>query len=157
MSVLGDILVSIFPHFAAFGLNTETYSVFDPNVGKCGKNADQNNSEYGHFLRSDFNCILPVFYNCVNYKEIIIDNNDNNNNKKVSDVGVSLGLFEVFQNFFFSVWVFLHLKSTNRSASEKREVNFNSSLPLSPASRTLRHYPVDYCRELPLCIASDRT
>ena len=27
-------------------------SVFSPNAGKCGKNADQNNSEYGHFLRS---------------------------------------------------------------------------------------------------------
>ena len=26
-------------------------SVFSPNAGKCGKNADQNNSEYGHFLR----------------------------------------------------------------------------------------------------------
>ena len=106
--------------------------------------------------------ILIVFYQYFTIvsiidKEIIIDNNDNNNNKKVSDVGVSLGLFEVFQNFFFSVWVFLHLKSTNRSASEKREVNFNSSLPLSPASRTLRYYPVDYCRELPLRIASDRT
>ena len=105
--------------------------------------------------------ILIVFYQYFTIvsiidKEIIIDNNDNNN-KKVSDVGVSLGLFEVFQNFFFSVWVFLHLKSTNRSASEKREVNFNSSLPLSPASRTLRYYPVDYCRELPLRIASDRT
>ena len=26
--------------------------VFSPNAGKCGKNADQNNSESGHFLRS---------------------------------------------------------------------------------------------------------
>ena len=31
---------------------TAYYSVFRPNAGKCGKNADQNNSEYGHFLRS---------------------------------------------------------------------------------------------------------
>ena len=30
----------------------EYLSVFSLNVGKCGKNADQNNSEYGHFLRS---------------------------------------------------------------------------------------------------------
>ena len=48
---------AFFPHFPAFGLNTkrrdtEYLSVFSPNVGKCGKNADQNNSEYGHFLRS---------------------------------------------------------------------------------------------------------
>ena len=47
-----------FPHFPAFGLNTERFSdtpyvsVFSPNAGKCGKNADQNNSEDGHFLRS---------------------------------------------------------------------------------------------------------
>ena len=28
-------------------------SIFSPNAGKCGKNADQNNSEYGHILCSD--------------------------------------------------------------------------------------------------------
>ena len=26
--------------------------MFSPKEGKCGKNADENNSEYGHFLRS---------------------------------------------------------------------------------------------------------
>ena len=31
---------------------TEYLSVFSPNAGKCGKNLDQNNTEYGHFLRS---------------------------------------------------------------------------------------------------------
>ena len=36
-----------FPHFSAFGL-----FIFSPNAGKCRKNADQNNSKYGHFLRS---------------------------------------------------------------------------------------------------------
>ena len=30
----------------------EKLSVFNRNAGKCGKNADQNNSEYGLFLRS---------------------------------------------------------------------------------------------------------
>ena len=29
-----------------------SYSVFSPNAGKCGKNIDQNTSEYGHFLCS---------------------------------------------------------------------------------------------------------
>ena len=43
---------TFFPHFPAFGLNTERYSVFSPNAGKRGKNADQNNSQYGLFLRS---------------------------------------------------------------------------------------------------------
>ena len=42
------------PHFTAFGQNTERYlSVFSPNAGKCGKSTDQNNFEYGHFLRSE--------------------------------------------------------------------------------------------------------
>ena len=40
--------------FSRIGLNTE--SVFSLNARKCGKNADQNNSEYGHFLR---NLLLP--------------------------------------------------------------------------------------------------
>ena len=58
------------PHFPAFGVNTEIYSVsryllqdlnnnfcshitVSPNLRKCWQNADQNNSEYGLFLRSD--------------------------------------------------------------------------------------------------------
>ena len=40
--------------FSRIGLNTE--SVFSLNARKCGKNADQNNSEYGHLLR---NLLLP--------------------------------------------------------------------------------------------------
>ena len=36
---------AFFTHFPTFGLNTERYTVFSPNVGKCGKNVDQNNSE----------------------------------------------------------------------------------------------------------------
>ena len=32
--------------------DTEYLSIFSPNVGKCRKNADQNNSEYRHFLCS---------------------------------------------------------------------------------------------------------
>ena len=34
------------PHFVAFGLNRERYSA------RMRENADQNNSEYGHFLGS---------------------------------------------------------------------------------------------------------
>ena len=44
-----------FPHFSAFGVNTKRYGVslrIQSKSGKCGKNVDQNNSEYGHFLRS---------------------------------------------------------------------------------------------------------
>ena len=43
MYVLGVILVRI---FAAFSRILCIQS-------ECGKNADQNNSKYGHFLRSD--------------------------------------------------------------------------------------------------------
>ena len=49
-SVFGIVLVRIFPDFPAFGLNTEL-PVFGPNAGKSGKNAYQNKSEYGLFLR----------------------------------------------------------------------------------------------------------
>ena len=33
-------------------------SVFSPNVGKCGKNADHKNSEYGHFFTQ---CYCHIF------------------------------------------------------------------------------------------------
>ena len=39
------------PHFSR--IRTENEEIFSPNVGKCRKNEDQNNSEYGNFLRSD--------------------------------------------------------------------------------------------------------
>ena len=48
---------AFFQHFPAFGLNTEYLSVFSPNAGKCGKSADQKNSEYGHFL-----CSILLFW-----------------------------------------------------------------------------------------------
>ena len=46
---------AFFPHFPAFGVNTKRYGVslrIQSKCRKCGKNVDQNNSEYGHFLRS---------------------------------------------------------------------------------------------------------
>ena len=54
MSVVGD---------------TPDLSLFSLNAGKCGNNADQNNSEYGHFLCSVFTRLffipggnfIPVF------------------------------------------------------------------------------------------------
>ena len=55
LSVFVVILVRIFLAFS--GIRTEYgrdmyLSVFSPIAGKCVKNADQNNSEYGQFLRS---------------------------------------------------------------------------------------------------------
>ena len=40
------------PHSDWIRRNTQYLSVFSPNAGKYEKNADQNNSEYEHFLRS---------------------------------------------------------------------------------------------------------
>ena len=59
MSVFGFILVCIFPAFSCIRTeygeirSIKYLFVFSQIAGKCGKNADQNNSEYGHFLRSD--------------------------------------------------------------------------------------------------------
>ena len=52
MSVLGVILVCIFLHSDWIWRDNTCLSVFSPNTGKCGKNADENNSEYGQFLRN---------------------------------------------------------------------------------------------------------
>ena len=51
-----DIRSYFDPHFPAFGLNTERYGVsrsrFFPHSVRMWKKADENNSEYKHFLRS---------------------------------------------------------------------------------------------------------
>ena len=52
VSVFRVILVHIFPHSDWIRRDTEYLSVFSLNVGKCGINVDQHNSEYGHFLGS---------------------------------------------------------------------------------------------------------
>ena len=47
------------PYFSAFGLNTQRHFVFrdtliSPYSVRMRENTDQNNSEYGHFSRSEF-------------------------------------------------------------------------------------------------------
>ena len=44
----------IFPHSDWIRRDTEYLSVFNLNAGKCGENADQNNSKYGHFSGSEY-------------------------------------------------------------------------------------------------------
>ena len=51
-SYSGQHFSRIFPHSDWIRRDTLYFSVFSANVGKCRKNTDQNNSEYGHFLRS---------------------------------------------------------------------------------------------------------
>ena len=58
VSVFGVILVR---NFSAFSRIRTEYSVYLRIQTKCGKNADQNNSEYGH-LRSVMVCGDGVGY-----------------------------------------------------------------------------------------------
>ena len=48
------------PYFPAFGLNTERYGVSE-NLVRMREDADQNNSEYGHFSCSIF-CFKSLIY-----------------------------------------------------------------------------------------------
>ena len=53
---------------------TSYLSVFSPNAGKCRKNADQNNSEYGNFLHSvkdptRLNRVIKRYKTCLLQKE----------------------------------------------------------------------------------------
>ena len=48
-SYSGPHFSRIFPHSDWIRIDTLR---IQSNAGKCGKNADQNNSKYGHFLRS---------------------------------------------------------------------------------------------------------
>ena len=53
-SYSGPLFSRIFPHSDWIRRDSSYLFVFSPNVGKRGKNADQNNSEYGHFLPSEY-------------------------------------------------------------------------------------------------------
>ena len=50
--------------------------------------------------------------------------------------------------FFFFYLGFFSRTFTNYRTAEQGEDFFNSSLPLSPVSKTIGHLPDDYCREL---------
>ena len=65
------------PHFSRiFHIRTEYWeirispysiylAVFSSNAGKCGRNADKNNSEYEHFLRSGYHQDLKNYFSCM--------------------------------------------------------------------------------------------
>ena len=54
----------------------------------------------------------------------------------------------VILGFFFYLGFLLQPFTNHRIAGEGGGNSFNSSLPLSPASQTLSHYPGDYCIKL---------
>ena len=59
-------------------------------------------------------------------------------------------LLQVYQglNTFFYLGLLSRTFTIHSAAGEGTDYLFNASLPLPPASQTLRHYPGDYCREL---------
>ena len=56
------------PYFPAFGLNTKRYSVLSISLYsvQMPENTDQNNSEYGHFLRSVRLGVIYLHYHNLN-------------------------------------------------------------------------------------------
>ena len=79
-------------------------------------------------------------------------------------------LYTFFSNFFYSIqriydlpdffflcgFSFTNIHESQDCRGRGRHL-FNSSLPLPPASRTLRHYPGDCCRELTSAHSEQRT
>ena len=59
-----------------------------------------------------------------------------------------LKIKNLYNNFFFFYMGFLtQTFMIHRTAGEGGGYLFNSSIPLSPTSQTLRHCPSNYCRE----------
>ena len=62
----------IFSHSELIRRDLPYLSVFSPNAGKFGKNADQNNSEYEHFLRRVYGGFKFHFGSHLNTLEIVL-------------------------------------------------------------------------------------
>ena len=83
LSVFGVILVHMFPTFCCIRTeygDTEHLSVLSPIARKCEKNADQNNSDYGLFLRSDTKVMLSAPF-CQVTLDKTLENSSNVNNE----------------------------------------------------------------------------
>ena len=77
-----------------------------------------------------------------NLKCVLEETNIHSNTaiKLVGGANETIGHIPDFFFFFFSIWVFFSRTFTNHStAGEGRGHFFNFSLPLLPASKTLRH------------------
>ena len=118
MSVFGVILIRIFPAFSR--IRTECgqiryLSLFSPNAGKCGKNADQNNSEYGHFLRSVSRICFQktCFFASVNPLEVI--------KKAFYFILNALSVLKIFKVLF---WFFFFFGLVGKRFDKKAKVNF---------------------------------
>ena len=68
-----------------------------------------------------------------------------NTSLSVDECQLQIPCFNFF--FFLSGFSFTNIHDS-RDSREGGGYLFNSSLPLPPASQTLRHQPGDYCREL---------
>ena len=108
--VFGVILVRIFP---AFGLNTKRYTVSLRYSVRTRENTDQNNSEYGHFLRS------------ANLKEIT----SFTWNLKLSELNYFKGTsFDINQIFILIMITYLSYIGTDASQSTTVIFSFNDIL-----------------------------
>ena len=67
-SYSGPNFSRIFSHSDWIRRDTSYLSVCTPNAGKCRKYADQNNSEYGHFLRSAVLMLTCISSSLFNFK-----------------------------------------------------------------------------------------
>ena len=97
------------------------------------------------------NCNLLDIINVSGELEVILEGNEENSNvinKDTPKINLTMvsAIDKTAKNdlqifFFFSIWVFYHDHSriTHRTAGEGGGHFFNSSLPLPPASQTLRH------------------
>ena len=74
--------------------------------------------------------------------------NASNDLNVVSKLRLTLCFFLFFVLSFLSSFSFTRFK-IHRTAGERRDYLFDSSLLLPPVSQTLRHYPGNYCKELP--------
>ena len=59
-SIFGVILVRIFPHLDYIRESLKSEILKSPYSVQMLENADQNNSGYGHFLRSDWGRFISV-------------------------------------------------------------------------------------------------
>ena len=86
-------------------------------------------------IKDNFYAVGIYFYFCKSFKNF-------HREKALSNK------VQTHMHFFFNLGFLLRTFTNNRTASEGGGHFLNSSIPLPPASQTLRHQPGYYCREL---------
>ena len=115
--------------------------IFDKKQKRSVKRIHLVNDD-GLYDRKAFHTVKMVFYSSsMNDGEFI--------NYEESFISSFLCRKTVPQHsFFFYLSFYSQTFTIHGTVGERGGYFFKSSLPLSPASQTLRHYPGNYCREL---------